>query len=124
MTGPAAPVIDARALTRVYSAGRNEVRALRGVDLVVEPGEMVAIMGASGSGKSTLMNILGCLDRPTGGSYMLDGVRVDTLIEGRSSPTCATRRSASSSRASTCCRARARSRTSSCRCSTTAPAAS
>jgi putative ABC transport system ATP-binding protein len=59
--------------------GKTAVHALQGVNLVVEPGEMVAIMGASGSGKSTLMNILGCLDRPTAGSYQLDGVRVEGL---------------------------------------------
>jgi putative ABC transport system ATP-binding protein len=61
--------------------GRNEVRALRGVDLTVATGEMIAIIGASGSGKSTLMNILGCLDRPTDGTYSLDGVRVDSLTK-------------------------------------------
>ena len=59
--------------------GDNVVHALRGVDLHAERGEMIAIMGASGSGKSTLMNMLGCLDTPTAGSYWLDGVRVDGL---------------------------------------------
>jgi putative ABC transport system ATP-binding protein len=72
-------VIEARGLERTYKMGRNQVHALRGVDLVVQSGEILAIMGASGSGKSTLMNILGCLDRPTAGSYTLDGTRVDTL---------------------------------------------
>jgi putative ABC transport system ATP-binding protein len=77
MTG--APVIRVDGVTKVYSMGSTQVRALRGVDLTVEPGEMIAVMGASGSGKSTLMNILGCLDAPTSGSYHLDGVRVDGL---------------------------------------------
>jgi len=72
-------MIRIEGLTRVYAAGRAAVHALRGVNFQVKSGEMVAVMGASGSGKSTLMNILGCLDRPTGGSYWLDGVRVDGL---------------------------------------------
>jgi putative ABC transport system ATP-binding protein len=75
----AAPMIAAEGLTKVYSLGKAEVHALRGVDLTVAAGEMVAVMGASGSGKSTLMNILGCLDRPTAGTYRLDGARVDEL---------------------------------------------
>jgi putative ABC transport system ATP-binding protein len=73
------PVIRIEDLQKVYRSGSNEVFALRGVDLTVEPGEMIAVMGTSGSGKSTLMNILGCLDLPTAGSYYLDGVRVDGL---------------------------------------------
>ena len=72
-------IIKVRNLTRVYQMGSTEVRALRGIDLTVEAGEMMAIMGTSGSGKSTLMNILGCLDRPTSGSYALEGIRVDSL---------------------------------------------
>jgi len=72
-------VIRVEGLKRVYSTGKTEVHALRGIDLTVERGDMVAIMGASGSGKSTLMNILGCLDRPSEGSYWLDGVRVDGM---------------------------------------------
>jgi putative ABC transport system ATP-binding protein len=72
-------VIEARGLEKVYRMGKTEVRALRGVDVTIAAGEMVAIMGTSGSGKSTLMNILGCLDRPTRGSYTLDGVRADEL---------------------------------------------
>jgi putative ABC transport system ATP-binding protein len=78
--GDSAPaVIRAEGLTKVYKTGSTEVRALRGVDLLVERGEMIAIMGSSGSGKSTLMNILGCLDLPTAGQYWLDGVRVERL---------------------------------------------
>jgi putative ABC transport system ATP-binding protein len=72
-------VIETDKITKTYVSGVNEVKALRGVDLVVARGELVAIMGASGSGKSTLMNLLGCLDIPTSGSYKLDGVRVDGL---------------------------------------------
>ncbi|MBN8262101.1 MAG: ABC transporter ATP-binding protein [Xanthomonadales bacterium] len=74
------PVIATRQLTKVYSAGTEaEVVALRGADLVVNRGEFVAIMGPSGSGKSTLMNLIGCLDTPTSGSYHCDGVDVSTL---------------------------------------------
>jgi putative ABC transport system ATP-binding protein len=72
-------VIETDKIAKTYVSGSNEVKALRGVDLVVRRGELVAIMGASGSGKSTLMNLLGCLDTPTSGSYTLDGVRVDGL---------------------------------------------
>ena len=66
-------------LKKVYTTGATAVHALRGVDVTVERGEMIAVMGSSGSGKSTLMNILGCLDSPTSGSYWLDGVRVERL---------------------------------------------
>ena len=75
----APPIIRVQGITKVYESGANKVRALRGVDLTVETGEMIAVMGASGSGKSTLMNILGCLDVATSGSYDLDGTRVDGL---------------------------------------------
>ncbi len=73
------PVISLRAITRTYSTGRLEVAALRGVDLDVMAGDFVAIVGPSGSGKSTLMNIIGCLDRPTSGTYMLAGTNVEDL---------------------------------------------
>ena len=73
------PVIRIEGVRKTYAMGDNVVHALRGVDLTAERGEMIAIMGASGSGKSTLMNILGCLDTPTAGSYWLDGTRVDGL---------------------------------------------
>ena len=73
------PVIQLTNVVKRYAMGTNEVLAMRGVDLVVHHGEMLAIMGASGSGKSTLMNIVGCLDTPTSGSYVLDGVAVNGL---------------------------------------------
>jgi putative ABC transport system ATP-binding protein len=66
-------VIELKGITRVYDTGSVSVEALRGIDLEVSKGEFLSIMGASGSGKSTLMNILGCLDRPTSGSYLLNG---------------------------------------------------
>jgi putative ABC transport system ATP-binding protein len=73
------PVIHLSKVKKLYRMGSTEVFALRGVDLTVDAGEMIAVMGTSGSGKSTLMNILGCLDVPTEGSYVLDGMRVDGL---------------------------------------------
>ncbi|GAB6899571.1 ABC transporter ATP-binding protein [Kineosporia succinea] len=75
------PVIEVRSLRKTYGLGDTEVHALAGVDLVVETGDYVAIMGASGSGKSTLMNIIGCLDIPSQGRYLLDGVDTRRLDE-------------------------------------------
>jgi putative ABC transport system ATP-binding protein len=77
------PVIELRAVSKIYGSGDTIVRAVDRVDLVVERGDYVAIMGASGSGKSTLMNIIGCLDGPTTGRYLLDGVDVRRLDEQR-----------------------------------------
>jgi putative ABC transport system ATP-binding protein len=73
------PVIMVKNAVKTYGQGDIEVHALRGVSLIIERGDFVAIMGASGSGKSTLMNILGCLDSPTSGRYLLDGVDVSLL---------------------------------------------
>ena len=76
-------LLKLRDIRKTYRVGSETIRALDGVDLDVQRGEYVAIMGASGSGKSTMMNILGCLDRPTSGSYELDGVRVDAMDGGK-----------------------------------------
>jgi len=73
---PVAPLIDIRGVWRVYQLGSVTVEALRGVDMHVYPGEFVAIVGPSGSGKSTLMNIIGCLDRPSAGTYHIAGTPV------------------------------------------------
>ena len=72
-------VVDARDLTKVYKMGEVEVHALRGLSLKIKPGEVMSIMGPSGSGKSTLMNMLGALDRPSSGEYLLDGESVAEL---------------------------------------------
>ncbi|HNP71585.1 MAG TPA: ABC transporter ATP-binding protein [Kouleothrix sp.] len=76
-------LIEVQNLTKVYQMGDVEVQALRGVSLSIAEGEMVAIMGPSGSGKSTLMNIIGCLDQPSGGEYLIDGVDVGSLSENQ-----------------------------------------
>ena len=70
------PLIEFRGVARRYGQGEAEVRALDGVDLIIEKGEFVAIMGPSGSGKSTAMNIIGCLDRPTAGQYLLSLIHI------------------------------------------------
>ena len=72
-------MIELRGITRVFEVGGRPVNALRGIDLVVPDGEYLSVMGPSGSGKSTLLNLLGCLDRPTTGSYRLDGQDVNDL---------------------------------------------
>ena len=77
------PVIEIRNITKVYDMGQVQVHALRGVSLSVEAGEMVSIMGASGSGKSTLMNIIGCLDQPTSGQYLLEGTDISQLNDNQ-----------------------------------------
>ncbi|HEU4324302.1 MAG TPA: ABC transporter ATP-binding protein [Roseiflexaceae bacterium] len=76
-------LIELQGVTKIYQMGDVEVQALRGVSLAISEGEMVAIMGPSGSGKSTLMNIVGCLDQPSGGSYLLDGVDVGSLNDNQ-----------------------------------------
>jgi len=75
------PVLDIREITKFYELGEITIKALNGVDLTIYKNEYVALMGPSGSGKSTLMNIMGCLDSPTGGDYFLNGENVATLYD-------------------------------------------
>ena len=112
-------VIDISGLRRSFQLGEEIVEALRGVDLRISVGEYLAIVGPSGSGKTTLMNLIGCLDTPTAGRYVLDGIEVqertdDELAEIRNS------KIGFVFRPSTCCRGPRRSTTSACRCSTAA----
>lgn len=78
-SGDSPPVIELRNISKIYGEGDALVKALAGVDLTIHRGEFVAIMGASGSGKSTMMNIIGALDVPTDGTYLLDGINIDDL---------------------------------------------
>ncbi len=74
-------MIEIRGMKKIYKMGENEVRALDGIDLKIEPNEFVAIIGPSGSGKSTLMNMIGCLDTPTDGTYFIDGNEASKLLD-------------------------------------------
>jgi putative ABC transport system ATP-binding protein len=73
------PLIELRGVTKIYGRGQAAMQALRGIDLCIDPGEFVAVMGPSGSGKSTCMNILGCLDTPSAGIYLFQGIEVGAL---------------------------------------------
>jgi putative ABC transport system ATP-binding protein len=77
------PIVKLTDIHKIYSSGEVEVHAVRGISLDIQKGEFIAIMGSSGSGKSTLMNTLGCLDRPTRGTYLLDGINVSDLDRNR-----------------------------------------
>jgi len=80
-SAPLRPVIDVQDIAKTYKMGDIEVNALQGATMTIYPGDLVSIMGPSGSGKSTLMNILGCLDQPTGGSYKLDGIETEKMSD-------------------------------------------
>ena len=108
-------LIEARELSRVYDLDAGRVVALDRIDLDIEAGDMVAIMGPSGSGKSTLMNLIGCLDKPTGGSYKLDGVMVDQL-DANGLAALRNQKIGFVFSSSTCCRAPMPPRMPSCRC--------
>ncbi len=75
-------MIQLKEIVKIYAMGKRELKVLQGINLTIDKGEMVAIMGPSGSGKSTLLNMIGLLDRPTSGSYVLDGKEVSTLNSG------------------------------------------
>jgi putative ABC transport system ATP-binding protein len=100
-------------ITKTYGGGQAAFQALKGIDLAIGAGDFVAVMGPSGSGKSTVMNILGCLDTPTSGSYEFEGARVERLTRNQRALLGATTW-ASCSRASTCWRAPPPWKTSSC----------
>jgi len=76
-------IVETVGLTKIYKMGPSEIRALDGVNLAIEKGEFLSVMGRSGSGKSTLLNLIGCLDRPTSGTVILDGVEVTRLPKGK-----------------------------------------
>ena len=98
---PRPPVVELRNISRTYGAD-PPVLALRGIDLVVERGDAIAIVGPSGSGKSTLLNIIGCLDRPSGGRYLIDGTDTADLGEDELAGAARPAARASSFRPSTC----------------------
>ena len=75
------PLVELRSITKIYGSGHTAIQALKGISMKVYPKEFVAIMGASGSGKSTCLNIIGCLDTPTSGSYIFNGIRVEKLTK-------------------------------------------
>src|SRR5213593_2598923 len=109
------PIIALRNVTKTYGSGQTAFQALKGVDLDVEQGDFMAVMGPSGSGNSTAMNILGCLDVPTAGSYRFKGVPVESL--GRDERALLRRRYLGFVfQASTCSPAPTRSKMSSCLC--------
>lgn len=97
------PLLQLTGITRSFTAGDREFLALNNINLTINAGEMVAIIGASGSGKSTLMNILGCLDYATAGSYRINGQETRDL-DNQAWPSCAAITLVSSSSVTTCCR--------------------